>query len=100
MHNLDIEEDVRRFLVDVASAPAAVILLGNKSSYQRHTATTSKRGILYPVYAQQAIKQVLLLLQLVALLRRGSPLSNEAINSGICSSTIVSKYLGIQQLKE
>ena len=54
MHNLDIEEDVRRFfLVDVASAPAAVILLGNKSKYQRHTVTTTSKRILYPVYAQQ-----------------------------------------------
>ena len=99
---MHIEENVRRFfLVDVASAPAAVILLGNKSTYQRHTVTTTSKRILYPVYAQPTIKQVLLLLlQLVALLRRGSPLSNEAINSGICSSTIVSKYLGIQQLKE
>jgi len=46
------------------------------------------------------MKQVLLLLlQLVAsLLQRGSPLSNEAINSGECSS--ISKYLGMQQLKE
>jgi len=44
------------------------------------------------------MEQVLLLLQLVALLRRGSPLSNEAINGGECSS--ISKYLGMQQLKE